>query len=88
MRENITAGGRRRNGNLTVGVCVPNLPVPDPLQIVACPAPRLSLRRPISITNLQLYDSIVLGLLTLVVIASGLGLLLASKGRKPPLASG
>jgi len=38
--------------------------------------------------NLQPYYSIVLGLLTLVVIASGLGMLLASRGRKPPLASG
>jgi len=37
--------------------------------------------------NLQPYYSIVLGLLTLVVIASGLGLLLASRGRTPPLAS-
>jgi len=38
--------------------------------------------------NLQPYYSIVLGLLTLVVISSGLGMLLASRGSKPPLASG
>jgi hypothetical protein len=38
--------------------------------------------------NLQPYYSILLGLFTLVVIASGVGLLLASRGKKPTLASG
>lgn len=38
--------------------------------------------------NLQPYYSILLGLFTLVVIASGVGLLLASRGKNPPLASG